>query len=262
MSFSLPTAEEKAEYVLRQFDRIAQRYDLTNDAISMGMHHIWKQRAVGELALKKDGSYLDVCCGTGDLTLRIAKNLSKSGKVSGLDFSPKMLAVAHQRLAKHSAEARSEVTFQEGDALQLPFAKDTFDGAIVSFGLRNVTDYQRGINEMTRVVKPGGKVINLDLGKSTVPLFCQLFAFYFRQIVPLIGHALQSDKQAYTYLPVSNSAYPNPQGISEIFKTAGLKDVKHISLALGSVALHVGTVDISGSSLDGLSSDKSSGDKI
>ncbi len=98
---------------------------------------------------------------------------------------------------------------------------------------------------MTRVVKPGGKVINLDLGKSQVPLFSQLFAFYFRQIVPLIGQALQSDKQAYTYLPVSNSAYPNPQGITQIFERAGLKDVKHISLALGSVALHVGTVDIS-----------------
>ncbi|MBS1953957.1 MAG: bifunctional demethylmenaquinone methyltransferase/2-methoxy-6-polyprenyl-1,4-benzoquinol methylase UbiE [Cyanobacteria bacterium SZAS-4] len=262
MSFSLPTAEEKAEYVLRQFDRIAQKYDLTNDAISMGMHHAWKKRAVSELGLKPDGTYLDVCCGTGDLTLRIAKNLSKNGKVFGLDFSPKMLAVAHQRLARHASETAAEITFKEGDALQLPFANGTFDGAIVSFGLRNVTDYQRGINEMTRVVKPGGKVINLDLGKSTVPLFCQLFAFYFRQIVPLIGHALQSDKQAYTYLPVSNSAYPNPQGISEIFKTAGLNDVKHISLALGSVALHVGTVSHAGSSVDRSSSDKSSGDKI
>jgi demethylmenaquinone methyltransferase/2-methoxy-6-polyprenyl-1,4-benzoquinol methylase len=246
MSFSLPTAEEKAEYVLRQFDRIAQRYDLTNDAISMGMHHSWKQRAVSELELKPDGSYLDVCCGTGDLTLRIAKNLSQNGKVTGLDFSPKMLAVANQRLAKNIVEKRCPVNFLEGDALHLPFANDTFDGAIVSFGLRNVTDYQRGINEMARVVKPGGKVLNLDLGKSQVPIFSQLFAFYFRQIVPLIGQALQSDKQAYTYLPVSNSAYPNPEGISQIFRTAGLVDVKHISLALGSVALHAGTVPNSG----------------
>lgn len=245
MSFSLPTAEEKAEYVLRQFDRIAQRYDLTNDAISMGMHHAWKQRAVSELLLKPDGTYLDVCCGTGDLTLRIADQLSAQGKVEGLDFSPKMLAVATQRRAKHASKGNCQIKFQEGDALHLPFANDTFDGAIVSFGLRNVTDYQRAINEMARVVKPGGKVINLDLGKSQVPVFAQLFAFYFRQIVPLIGHALQSDKQAYTYLPVSNSAYPDPQGISQIFKTAGLTKVKHISLALGSVALHVGTVPIS-----------------
>ncbi len=245
MSFTLPTAEEKAEYVLRQFDRIAQRYDLTNDAISMGMHHTWKQRAVKELSLKPDGAYLDVCCGTGDLSLRIAKNLSANGKVVGLDFSPKMLAVAHQRAAKHPQEARCDMKFEEGDALHLPFADGTFDGAIVSFGLRNVTDYQRGINEMTRVVKPGGKVINLDLGKSQVPIFAQLFAFYFRQIVPLIGQALQSDKQAYTYLPVSNSAYPAPEGITQIFKTAGLTNVKHISLAMGSVALHVGTVPTS-----------------
>jgi len=150
--------------------------------------------------------------------------------------------VATQRRARHASKGNCQIKFQEGDALHLPFANDTFDGAIVSFGLRNVTDYQRAINEMARVVKPGGKVINLDLGKSQVPVFAQLFAFYFRQIVPLIGHALQSDKQAYTYLPVSNSAYPDPQGISQIFKTAGLTRVKHISLALGSVALHVGTV--------------------
>ena len=246
MSFSLPTAEEKAEYVLRQFDRIAQRYDLTNDAISMGMHHSWKRRAVAELALKPDGVYLDVCCGTGDLTLSIARQLSLNGKVVGLDFSPKMLAVANQRATKHANEKRCEMKFQEGDALHLPFADHNFDGAIVSFGLRNVTDYQRGINEMARVVKAGGKVINLDLGKSQVPIFAQLFAFYFRQIVPLIGQVLQSDKQAYTYLPVSNSAYPVPEGITQIFERAGLINVKHLSLALGSVALHVGTVPNSG----------------
>jgi demethylmenaquinone methyltransferase/2-methoxy-6-polyprenyl-1,4-benzoquinol methylase len=243
MSFSLPTADEKAEYVLRQFDRIASRYDLTNDAISLGMHHLWKQRAVHELQLKPAGSYLDVCCGTGDLTLRIAKNLGQEGDVVGLDFSPNMLRVAEQRAASSAGHERSRVKFQQGDALNLPFDDDTFDGAIVSFGLRNVTNYQQGINEMTRVVKLGGKVINLDLGKSQVPIFSQLFAFYFGRIVPLIGHALQSDKQAYTYLPQSNTTYPDPQGISHIFETAGLKNVKYISLALGSVALHVGTVE-------------------
>lgn len=242
MSFTLPTADEKAEYVLRQFDRIAQKYDLTNDAISMGMHHFWKKRAVSEMRLKPEGSYLDVCCGTGDLTLSIAGKLGKAGKVDGLDFSPKMLEVAKRRFANHKGEIQPAMAFTEGDALNLPFADNTFDAAIVSFGLRNVTDFQRGIDEMTRVVKPGGKVVNLDLGKSNVPLFKELFAFYFSQIVPIIGLVLQSDKQAYTYLPASNSTYPNPQGISEIFKRAGLQDVKHISIALGSVALHVGTV--------------------
>ncbi len=242
MSFSLPTAEEKAEYVLRQFNRIAQRYDLTNDAISLGMHHFWKQRAVSELNLKPDGVYLDVCCGTGDLTLQIANRLSKEGQVVGIDFSPNMLRVAEQRAANSAKQQRSEIRFEQGDALKLPFENGTFDGAIISFGLRNVTDYQKGIDEMARVVKPGGVVINLDLGKSQVPLFSQLFAFYFRQIVPLIGQALQSDKQAYTYLPESNSTYPDPQGITRIFESAGLRNVKHISLALGSVALHRGTV--------------------
>jgi demethylmenaquinone methyltransferase/2-methoxy-6-polyprenyl-1,4-benzoquinol methylase len=243
MSFSLPTTEEKAEYVLKQFDRIARRYDLTNDAISMGMHHLWKLRAVQELGLQPAGTYLDVCCGTGDLTLRLAEALGTDGKVVGVDFSPNMLGVAKQRRKRNQSQStRSKVEFIEADALALPFENASFDGAIISFGLRNLIDYQKGINEMARLVKPGGRVINLDLGRSKVPAFAPLFALYFRHMVPLIGQLLQSDKQAYTYLPESLSTYPDPAGITRIFVQAGLSDVQHVELALGTVALHKGTV--------------------
>lgn len=243
MPFRLPATEEKAQYVLSQFDRIAQGYDLANDCISMGMHRLWKDKAVKTLLAGESGSYLDVCCGTGDLALLIASRL-KAGKVTGLDFSGNMLDVARSREARHRSNKKSAVQLDwiKGDALDLPFEKGLFDGAIVSFGLRNVADYQKAIDEMARVVRPGGKVLNLDLGKPEGLLFAPLFGFYFSQIVPLIGQVLQNDRKAYTYLPESKRNYPDPEGISELFRKAGLADVRHIKLASGSVALTCGTV--------------------
>lgn len=243
MPFRLPAKEEKAQYVLSQFDRIARGYDLANDCISMGMHRLWKDKAVKTLLSSESGSYLDVCCGTGDLALLIASRL-KSGKVTGLDFSGNMLDVARNREVRYREKHNTPVQLDwiKGDALELPFQNGLFDGAIVSFGLRNVTDYQKAINELTRVVKPGGRVLNLDLGKPEGLIFPPLFAFYFSQIVPLIGQVLQNDRKAYTYLPESKRNYPDPEGISQLFKNAGLADVRHIKLASGSVALTFGIV--------------------
>ena len=244
MPFRLPTQEEKAQYVLSQFDRIARGYDLANDCISMGMHRIWKAKAVNTLLAGDSGNYLDVCCGTGDLALSIAGRL-KSGKVTGLDFSGNMLEVARSRETRYrsSKGLAAQLDWVKGDALDLPFADGSFDGAIVSFGLRNVSDYQRAIDEMARVVRPGGKVLNLDLGKPEGLIFPPLFAFYFGHIVPIIGQLLQNDRKAYTYLPESKRNYPDPEGISELFRKAGLVQVKHHKLASGSVALTSGTVN-------------------
>lgn len=245
MSFRLPTTEEKADYVLDQFNRIARRYDLANDAISLGMHRLWKETVINRLDIQRDGQYLDVCCGTGDLTLRIARQLSGNGKVMGLDFSPNMLAVAQQRLQKKQNELElrqlPQIDFVEGDAQNLPFPDNHFNGAVISFGLRNLTNIEKGLTEMRRVVKPDGKVINLDLGRPTNWLFTPVYYFYFRHIVPIIGQLLQKDMQAYTYLPESLSTYPTPQKISELFKSIGLSNVEHVPLAMASVALHIGT---------------------
>lgn len=243
---ALPAQEEKHAYVHAQFERIAAKYDLTNDVISFGMHRLWKEKAV-QLLLKNateqsiaNKSFLDVCCGTGDLSLRIASRLQSSDSVTGLDFSAKMLDCARQRGMKASPACK--LNWVEGDAQNLPFAADKFDGAIISFGLRNLTDLPRGILEMTRVVKPGGLVLNLDLGEAKGPIFAPLFSIHFDMVVPLIGAVLQNDKKAYTYLPESRTTYPKPEGISKIFAEAGLVDVKHVSIAGGSVALHTGRV--------------------
>ncbi|HEY9754095.1 MAG TPA: bifunctional demethylmenaquinone methyltransferase/2-methoxy-6-polyprenyl-1,4-benzoquinol methylase UbiE [Oculatellaceae cyanobacterium] len=242
MPFQLPTKEEKADYVLKQFDRIAAGYDLTNDAISLGMHRAWKERAVQQLCSGTGAKFLDVCCGTGDLALRISHHIAtrNGAAVTGLDFSPNMLEVAARRL-EQSHHGASKVEWIRGDAQNLPFANDTFDGAINSFGLRNLTDLQKGINEMARVVKPGARVINLDLGHSEIPVFRDLFSVFFGHVVPIIGSILQRDRNAYTYLPESLTTYPKPTEISNMFRVAGLSDVCHVPLAFGSVALHIGT---------------------
>lgn len=246
---ALPAQEQKHAFVHAQFERIAAKYDLTNDVISFGMHRLWKERAV-QILLKnaqntsnlQSRSYLDVCCGTGDLSLRIASKLKSQDSVTGLDFSGNMLSCAASRLNKAGDAISCKVSFVEGDAQNLPFQPDQFDGAIISFGLRNLTDLPRGIAEMTRVVKPGGLVLNLDLGEAQGPIFAPLFALHFDVIVPMIGAIVQNDRSAYTYLPESRTTYPKPAGISKIFEESGLIDVKHISLAGGSVALHTGRV--------------------
>lgn len=251
MPFELPTTEEKHDYVHAQFERIAAKYDLTNDAISMGMHRLWKRTAVVELMATNSvtspqrGKFLDVCCGTGDLALTIANQMMPQGEVTGLDFSANMLLVGKQRSKSASQKPGgnlAKLDWVQGDAQNMPFEDNTFDGAIISFGLRNLTDFQAGVNEMTRVVKPYGRVVNLDLGKPRGLLFAPFFGLYFRHVVPLIGAVLQNDRKAYTYLPESKSTYPDPEGITRLFESAGLIEVKHIALASGSVALHVGTV--------------------
>jgi demethylmenaquinone methyltransferase/2-methoxy-6-polyprenyl-1,4-benzoquinol methylase len=240
MPFQLPSAEEKAAYVERQFDRIAFRYDLANDCISFGMHRLWKKKAIAQLKIKPGGKYLDVCCGSGDLALRIAEQCGPGSSVTGFDFSQKMLDVAANRSRNSTIARAREISWLRGDAQNLPFADNTFDGAIISFGLRNLTDLQKGINELARVVKPGARVVNLDLGHPTAPLFTPLYFFFFRHIVPIIGSVLQGDRAAYTYLPTSLDTYPKPDGITKLFENANLEDVDYEPLAVGSVALHSG----------------------
>lgn len=264
MSFKLPTKEDKHDYVHDQFERIAKGYDLSNDVISVGMHRAWKLRAINELmglglnrratseqnvqdareANEGKERYLDICCGTGDLALAMAKQAAAGTQITGLDFSQNMLDLAgerQKRLARRKDKIKTvKMEWICGDAQQLPFEDNTFNGAIISFGLRNLTDLQKGLDEMTRVVKPGGRVVNLDLGHSTVPLFAPIFDAYFSNVVPVIGGILQNDRQAYKYLPESGRTYPRPEVISEMFKKAGLINVRHIPQALGTVALHVG----------------------
>jgi demethylmenaquinone methyltransferase/2-methoxy-6-polyprenyl-1,4-benzoquinol methylase len=229
-----PTQAEraKAAQVQDMFDRIAGTYDTLNDWISMGFHKQWKRSACRKLQLPLGGNALDVCTGTGDLAAYLLPLVGENGHVDGLDFSANMLACARQRYAN-----QPNITFTQGDALALPYADNTFDGAIISFGLRNVTDIPKALAEMHRVIKPGGWMVNLDTcPQPKLPGM----NFYFSKIMPLIGGALAKDTQAYQYLSKSTRHFLTPQQLKHAFEAAGCVNVTSETLMLGSVSLQAG----------------------
>jgi demethylmenaquinone methyltransferase / 2-methoxy-6-polyprenyl-1,4-benzoquinol methylase len=228
----LPDQAAKASYVQRMFNRIAPTYDLLNDCISMGMHRRWKQQACRLLQLKPGSSVLDVCTGTGDLVGLLARQVGSQGKVVGLDFSDEMLSIACKRFAQIS-----QANFQPGDAMALPFTENQFEGAIISFGLRNVIDVQKTLSEMVRVVKPGGWIVNLDTCPTPkLPGYW----FYFSQVMPRIGKFLSMDPTAYQYLSHSTQSFLTPTALQQCFQALGLEHVKSQTLAFGAVSLQAG----------------------
>ena len=218
------------------FDRIAGRYDLMNTVMSAGMHHRWRSRAVELARLRAGGSALDVCCGTGDLALALAERVGPEGRVVGLDFSAPMLD-----LAKAKPQAGAPVTWVQGNALELPFDDGEFDAATVGFGARNVVDLERGIAEMARVVRPGGRVVVLEITTPRRPPLKWFYAVWFDRIVPLLG-TLAGDRDAYTYLPSSVRRFPPAEDLAALMHGAGLDEVRYVILAGGIIAIHAGTV--------------------
>jgi len=227
---------DKAAYVRTMFDAIADRYDLLNTVLSLGRDRRWRRFAVGTSGLSRGGRGLDVACGTGMLAREQARLVGPSGLVVGLDFAREMLAVARRRLAGYPW-----VRLVCGDALALPFPDDTFDAATIGFALRNVADVPRTIAEMVRVVRPGGRVVALELGLPRAPFFRQTYLLYFRRLVPLLGRLGVGHDGPYRYLPASVLAFYPPEEISGFFSAAGLKGVVYHRLDLGIATVHVGT---------------------
>jgi demethylmenaquinone methyltransferase/2-methoxy-6-polyprenyl-1,4-benzoquinol methylase len=223
---------EKATQVRQMFNRIAGTYDTLNDCISLGFHKQWKRAACRELNLPQGGSVLDLCTGTGDLVGYLQPLVGHQGQIEGLDFSENMLAIARQRY-----HGQSNVNFTQGDALALPYPDNTFDGAIISFGLRNVTNIPKALAEMHRVIKPGGWMVNLDT--CPTPAIPGM-NFYFSRIMPLIGGTLAKDPQAYQYLSESTRHFLTPAQLKAAFEAAGCIKVSSQTLMLGSVSLQAG----------------------
>jgi demethylmenaquinone methyltransferase/2-methoxy-6-polyprenyl-1,4-benzoquinol methylase len=235
--YRLPPAEAKAGYVQRQFDRIARRYDLLNDLISLGLHRGWKRATVRAVEPRAGARYLDLCSGTGDVALVLARAAAPSGLVVGLDYSRGMLEVARGRAAPPGA---APVAWVLGDALRLPFPDAAFDGAAVSFGLRNVTDIPRALAEARRVLRPGARLAVTDTAVPPNRAY-RLFAdFFFVRVVPLIGALVGRDREAYSYLPASRETFPSQARLVRILEQAGFVECGYRDLALGSAALHWG----------------------
>jgi demethylmenaquinone methyltransferase/2-methoxy-6-polyprenyl-1,4-benzoquinol methylase len=216
------------------FDRIAGVYDLMNSAMTAGLHHRWRARAVDRAAVGRGDSALDVCCGTGDLTLELARRAGPSGRVVGSDFSERMLDLAREKPVPDGA---AKPIFEWGDALELPYDDGGFDAVTVGFGVRNLADLDRGIAEMARVLKPGGRLVVLEITQPARPPLSTFFSIWFDRIVPLIGR-LAGDSDAYSYLPESVKRFPPPRGLAEVIDRAGLAGIRWTVLAGGIIAIH------------------------
>ena len=228
-----PGAIEDWQTVRTMFDRIVPRYDLMNHLMTFGMDIRWRHMIAKRAAAMGD-RVLDVATGTGDVALAIHD--AGAREVIGLDFSPVMIGAAQTK----AHERNASVDFLVGDAMRLPFPDGSFDACTVSFGLRNMPDYAAAIAEMTRVLRPGGRFICLEMTPYRTPVLSRLFAVYFGKIVPLVGGMLTGDMTAYRYLPQSVAAFPSSTQLVMLMRRAGLANTHVTMLGGGTVAIHAG----------------------
>ena len=225
---TLPESQVRA-----MFDRIARVYDRMNSVMTAGMHHHWRERAVDLAGVGPGDRALDVATGTGDLAIELAKRVGPTGEVVGVDFSETMLEIARRKAPG--------VRFEAANALELPFVDGDFAATTVGFGARNFADLGRGLAEMARVTRPGGRVVVLELTTPQRPPLSWFFRIWFDRIVPALRRAA-GDPEAYSYLPSSVQRFPGPQALAGELAGVGLADVRFILTAGGIVALHSGTV--------------------
>lgn len=230
----------KEEYVHDIFSDIAHRYDLLNTTLSFNQDKYWRRYAVSRCGLKPGGKGLDVCCGTGMLTIEMARAAGGAGEMVGLDFCENMLARAVENIGKTPFEGIIKLV--QGNAVDLPFPDDYFDCAIIGFALRNVPDIEKTISEMSRVVRPGGKVVSLELSKPSAPVFKQAYYLYFDRLVPILGKLGIGRDGPYSYLPNSLKAFPHQSEIKLMFDRLGLLETCYKELTGGIVTVHEGVV--------------------
>jgi demethylmenaquinone methyltransferase / 2-methoxy-6-polyprenyl-1,4-benzoquinol methylase len=225
-----------AGQVNRMFDRIAGRYDLLNSVMTAGLHHDWRVRAADRAAVGPGDSVLDVCCGTGDLAFELARRVSPGGRIVGCDFSEPMLDLAREKAEKANIES---VRFEWADALQLPYDAGRFDAVTVGFGVRNFADRDKGLREMARVLRPGGRLVVLEFTTPRRPPFSTFYSLWFDRIVPVLGR-LTENPEAYAYLAESVHNFPDPRGLAAKMDAAGLDEIRWLLMAGGILAIHSG----------------------
>ena len=229
-------AESKEQFVHSVFESIAPKYDLMNDILSFRRHKAWRNFTMKKMNMKSGDTGLDLCCGTCDWTISMAEQ--SGGAITGLDFSHNMLEVGRAKV-----EARmlnNQITLIQGNAMALPFEDNQFDYATIGFGLRNVPDLRTVLQEMRRVVKPGGQVVCLELSKPTWQPFKGIYYFYFQQILPSLGKLFAKRYEQYKWLPDSLAQFPGREELVHIFRETGLEQVNAYPLTGGIAALHIG----------------------
>ena len=228
-------SDEFASQVRGMFDRIAGVYDVMNSAMTAGLHHQWRQRAVDRAEVGPGSDALDVCCGTGDLALELRRRIGPDGRVVGCDFSEPMLELARRK----SGEQSLPVEVGWADALDLPYGDASFDAVTIGFGARNLADLERGLTEMTRVIRPGGRLVILEITRPTREPLSTFYSLWFDRVVPVIG-TLAGDPDAYSYLPNSVRSFPEPRELGAMMDEVGLERIRWLLLAGGIIAIHSG----------------------
>lgn len=236
------TQADAARQVRRMFTQIAPRYDLLNHLLSLQLDRLWRARVakiLRHILLRPDATVLDLCCGTGDLAFTLAN--AGSARIFGADFSHTMLVRANEKaraLSARSSNPRGALPFFEADALRLPFAGASFDLLTTAFGFRNLANYEAGLAEIVRVLRPGGTLAILEFTEPPDNLLGNFYRWYFRNVLPSIGGFLSGDREAYTYLPASVSRFFRPPELAAAITAAGFSSVDYKLWTFGTVALH------------------------
>ncbi len=229
-------SEQFATEVRGMFDRIAGVYDLMNSAMTAGLHHQWRERAVDRAQVGPGSDALDLCTGTGDLALALRRRIGPDGRVVGSDFSEPMLDLARRK----SGEEGLPVEFGWADALELPYGDASFDAVTIGFGARNLADLERGLSEMARVLRPGGRLVILEITRPQREPLASFYSLWFDRLVPMIG-SLAGDPDAYSYLPDSVRTFPDPEQLAAMIDAAGFTEIRWLLLAGGIIAIHSAT---------------------
>lgn len=222
--------------VQTMFNTIAPHYDLLNHLLSFGIDKLWRKNAINTLKDINPQSILDVATGTGDFAIKAHKMLGCT--VMGTDLSAGMLSVATEKVK--SKGLTDSIMLQEADSENLPFADCTYDAVTVAFGVRNYGNLDKGLSEMARVIKKGARMVILEFSKPTIFPFRQLYMFYFKHILPLMGGLISKDKKAYEYLPHSVLAFPDGDEFEQHMRSVGIKPIKRISQTFGIATIYVG----------------------
>jgi demethylmenaquinone methyltransferase/2-methoxy-6-polyprenyl-1,4-benzoquinol methylase len=228
---------EHSRAVREMFSGIANRYDLLNHVLSANIDKRWRKlirEKLTDILADQHAIVLDVACGTGDLSLEL--QTYANARVIGTDFCRPMLAIADEKTAKLNLQ----IPYVEADAMQLSFADSSVDAVTIAFGLRNLSNFEDGLKELRRVLKPGGKLAVLEFSAPLVPGFKALFNFYFTRILPRIGGAISGSRGAYEYLPDSVSKFPDQKNLVAMMQRAGFSDVEYKNLTGGIAAIHTG----------------------
>jgi len=225
-------------YICKMFSTIVDNYDFLNALLSFGRDKYWRKFAVSKIEFRPGGKTLDVATGTGDLALELANRVGEGGKVIGIDFCIEMLGKARDKLAK---TRRYNLEFICARAEVLPFPNSTFDCVSIAFGLRNVADIGQALQEITRVLKIGGKLLCLEFSQPKDKIFRQIYYFYIFHILPFLGRIISKNGEAYAYLPQSIAKFPSSSELIHIMQKVGLENVVVYPLTLGAVTIHIAT---------------------